>query len=72
MVGSPPLFRTLANYRCLRLEGIGAGFLRALALPLLTLIHLSLRFNQEGFCDGHKAHRKTPRVRPLHPLRQPF
>ena len=31
---------------------------------------LSLRFNHEGFCDGHKAHRKTPRVRPLHGLRQ--
>src|SRR5215218_7265187 len=25
---------------------------------------LSLRFNHEGFCDGHKAHHKTPRVRP--------
>jgi hypothetical protein len=21
---------------------------------------LSLRFNREEFCDGHKAHRKTP------------
>src|SRR5215217_3826133 len=29
---------------------------------------LSLRFNHEGFCDGHKAHRKTPRVRPLRGL----
>jgi predicted patatin/cPLA2 family phospholipase len=22
---------------------------------------LNLRFNHEGFCDGHKIHRKTPR-----------
>src|SRR5215207_7547807 len=29
---------------------------------------LSLRFNHEGFCDGHKAHRKTPRVPPLRGL----
>ena len=40
--------------------------------PKILAQALSLRFNQEGFCDGHKAHRKTPRVRPLHPLRQPF
>jgi hypothetical protein len=33
---------------------------------------LSLRFNHEGFCNGHKAHRKTPRVCPLHRLKQPF
>jgi hypothetical protein len=38
----------------------------------LTVRNLSLRFNHEGFCDGHKAHHKTPRVRPLRALRQQF
>jgi hypothetical protein len=32
---------------------------------------LSLRFNPEGFCDELYVRRKTPRVRPLHRLRQP-
>jgi transposase len=40
--------------------------------PTRTFFNKLLRFNHEGFCDGHKAHRKTPRVRPLHGLRQPF
>jgi hypothetical protein len=33
---------------------------------------LCLRFKHEGFCDELYVHRKTPRVRLLHRLRQPF
>ena len=38
----------------------------------MNSVQLSLRFNQEEFCDGLYVHRKTLRVGPLHPLRQPF
>jgi hypothetical protein len=31
-------------------------------IRFVLLLFLSLRFNHEGFCDGHKAHRKTPRL----------
>jgi hypothetical protein len=46
--------------------------------PLYTTTHsllteaLSLRFKHGGFCDELYTYRKTPRVRPLHRLRQPF
>ena len=39
-------------------------------LAALRFEILSLRFNHERFCDGHRAHRKTSRVRPLLGLRQ--
>jgi hypothetical protein len=54
---------------------VGEGWEQEDDITLLTLkrsASLSLRFNYEGFCDELYVHRKTHRIRPLHPLRQPF
>jgi hypothetical protein len=48
-----------------------SSFLVTYATRLLAEA-LSLRFNHEGFCDELYVHRKTPRVRPIHGLSQPF
>src|SRR3712207_8518285 len=51
-----------------------SGVLVSVRAPQAAVLKCALRtrFNHDGFCYGHKAHRKTPRVCPLHRLRQPF